>query len=288
MIVINKIETGKRIRELREAAAETQEELAKHLEVKRQIISYYENGTRVPNLEHLMLIACHYNTTTDYLLCLSDVPTTDKDLKFVCEYTGLSNEAVENMQSHKNNAFYTTLLNFLINNKVLLSALNNYLFSSVYSEYAKSDYMYLPLKSNSNKPVYIRNSEIAQKVAYSSLLEALPLEKEKITDEIQSNKALKEKLLFELAISAVDLGKCKQEEADIYGISDCMADEEFNEYYNSEQYEIDELQSLSSEYNEQRIELITDEEKEKKENFILWFMDELAKQKGGADNGKHN
>ena len=101
MIVINKIETGKRIRELRETAAETQEELAKHLEVKRQIISYYENSTRVPNIEHLMLIACHYNTTTDYLLCLSDVPTTDKDLKFVCEYTGLSEKAVEELAFYK-------------------------------------------------------------------------------------------------------------------------------------------------------------------------------------------
>ena len=81
MIEINKTETGKRIRELREAAAETQEDLAKHLEVKRQIISYYENGTRVPNIEHLMLIACHYNTTTDYLLCLSDVTTYDITVK---------------------------------------------------------------------------------------------------------------------------------------------------------------------------------------------------------------
>lgn len=97
MIEINKTETGKRIRELREASAETQEDLAKHLDVKRQIISYYENGTRVPNLEHLMLIACHYNTTTDYLLCLSDVPTTDKDLKFVCDYTGFKDNVLKNL-----------------------------------------------------------------------------------------------------------------------------------------------------------------------------------------------
>lgn len=279
---------AQRLTELREKAGKKRQEVADDLGISRASLEYYEKGKRKPDTDILFRIAKYFNTSADYLIGLSDVPTTDKDLKFVCEYTGLSNEAVENMQSHKNNAFYTTLLNFLINNKVLLSTLNNYLFSSVYSEYAKSDYMYLPLKSNSNKPVYIRNSEIAQKVAYSSLLEALPLEKEKITDEIQSNKALKEKLLFELAISAVDLGKCRQEEADIHGISDCMTDEELNEYLNSEQYEIDELQSLLSEYNEQRIELIIDEEKEKRENFILWFMDELAKQKGGADNGKHN
>lgn len=102
MIEINKTETGKRIRELREAAAETQEDLAKHLDVKRQIISYYENGTRVPNLEHLLLIACHYNTTTDYLLCLSDVPTADKDIKFICDYLGLDEKSIQSIKTKDN------------------------------------------------------------------------------------------------------------------------------------------------------------------------------------------
>lgn len=97
MIEINKTETGKRIRELREAAAETQEDLAKHLDVKRQIISYYENGTRVPNLEHLMLIACHYNTTTDYLLCLSDVTTSNITIKEICDYTGLNEKSINQL-----------------------------------------------------------------------------------------------------------------------------------------------------------------------------------------------
>ena len=101
MIEINKIETGKRIRELREAAAETQEDLAKHLEVKRQIISYYENVTRVPNIEHLMLIACHYNTTTDYLLCLSDVTTYDITVKEICDYTGLGEKSVNQLHLFK-------------------------------------------------------------------------------------------------------------------------------------------------------------------------------------------
>ncbi|MGN1113128.1 MAG: helix-turn-helix domain-containing protein [Acutalibacteraceae bacterium] len=100
MTEINKTETGKRIRDLREAAAETQEDLARYLEVKRQIISYYENGTRVPNLEHLIIIADHYNTTTDYLLCLSDVPTADKDLKFVCDYTGFKDDVLKNLAEH--------------------------------------------------------------------------------------------------------------------------------------------------------------------------------------------
>lgn len=90
----NKEKTGKRIRELREAAKETQSDLAELLGVKRQIISYYENGDRVPNIEQIMRIANHYNTTTDYLLGRTNAWTTDKDLKFVCEYMGLSEAAI--------------------------------------------------------------------------------------------------------------------------------------------------------------------------------------------------
>lgn len=111
MSQINKIETGERIRKLREAAAETQADLAILLEVKRQIISYYENGTRVPTLEHLIFIADHYNTTTDYLLGLSKTPTTDKDLQFVCDYTCLQDDVLDNLT---HNPICVDILNYLL------------------------------------------------------------------------------------------------------------------------------------------------------------------------------
>ncbi len=110
MSKISKIKTGDRIRKLREAKTETQEELAALLKVKRQIISYYENGARVPNLEHLVIIATHYNTTTDYLLGLSDVATTNENLQLICSYTGLDEKSVKRLhyiqkiKANKNNA----------------------------------------------------------------------------------------------------------------------------------------------------------------------------------------
>lgn len=120
MSEVNKAETGKRIREMREIAAETQEDLAKLLNVKRQIISYYENGTRVPNLEHLIIIAEHYDTTTDYILGLSDVSTTNKDLQFICDYTGLNEYAVGEL--HKLKKLSTNKLKALVSNISLLAS----------------------------------------------------------------------------------------------------------------------------------------------------------------------
>ena len=98
---INKYELGTRIRELREQAGETQIDLANLLEVKRQIISYFENGTRTPNIEKLAIIASHYNTTTDFLLCLTNEPTTDKDIQFIYKYTGLDENSIETLHRLK-------------------------------------------------------------------------------------------------------------------------------------------------------------------------------------------
>lgn len=104
---VNKVEIGNKIRKFREKFSETQLDLARLLDVKRQIISYYENGTRLPSLEHLIVIAAHYKTTVDYLIGLSNVPTTDKDIQFICDYTGLSEKSVEVLHGTK---FFKSLL----------------------------------------------------------------------------------------------------------------------------------------------------------------------------------
>ncbi len=110
----NKVETGNRIRKLREAAKETQSDLAELLGVKRQIISYYENGDRVPNIEQIIRIASHYNTNADFLLCFSKTPTTDKNIKFICNYTGLKDDVVDNIA---HNPAIVEVLNFLLSDE---------------------------------------------------------------------------------------------------------------------------------------------------------------------------
>lgn len=111
---VNKLELGDRIRLLREIMPETQTALAEFLGVKRQIISYYENGTRLPSLDHLVSIAVHYNTTTDYLLGLSDDSTPDYDIQAICNYTGLSEFSIERL--HKNQLIKSDIANKRLGN----------------------------------------------------------------------------------------------------------------------------------------------------------------------------
>lgn len=90
--------TGERLKECRITAGyKKQEDVAKILNVQRQIISYYETGERKPNIDDLVKLAKLYNTSTDYLLGLSDVVTTNVNIKSICEYTGLTEDSVNNL-----------------------------------------------------------------------------------------------------------------------------------------------------------------------------------------------
>ena len=65
-----------RIKELREARALTQQQLADDLGVQRNTISRYETGEREPSLEMLEVFARYFSVDIDYLVGASD---TKKD-----------------------------------------------------------------------------------------------------------------------------------------------------------------------------------------------------------------
>ena len=85
---------GKRIEQCRKEAGLTQQQLADEFGVQRQIIGYYENGSRKPDIDMLSILADRFLTTTDYLLGLTDVKTVDKDIRFIREYIGLNDESI--------------------------------------------------------------------------------------------------------------------------------------------------------------------------------------------------
>lgn len=68
-----------RIKELRMARGESQEQLAQHLNINRTTLTKWETGKHNPDVDTVMYIANYYNVTTDYLLCLSDTPTNPSD-----------------------------------------------------------------------------------------------------------------------------------------------------------------------------------------------------------------
>ncbi len=71
-----------------------QKELAKAVGVPDNTVSYWCSGTRTPNTAQIIKIAEYLGVSADYLLGLTDASTNDRDLRFVCDYTGLSEEAV--------------------------------------------------------------------------------------------------------------------------------------------------------------------------------------------------
>ena len=98
-MVDNKI-IGSRLEQLRKEKNETQTDVANVLNVQRQIVSYYETGRRTPNVEDLMILAGHYNTTVDYLLGRTDTKTIDEDIQMICDYTGLNEKAIKRLHKH--------------------------------------------------------------------------------------------------------------------------------------------------------------------------------------------
>ena len=66
---------GLRIKELRRKNKETQDDLAKLLDVGKSHISEMERGNRTTTAEKIALICEHYKVSADYLLGLSDDPT---------------------------------------------------------------------------------------------------------------------------------------------------------------------------------------------------------------------
>lgn len=86
-----------RLRRLIESADVTQEDVAKAIGKTRQAIGYYINGTSSPDWKVLVKIAQYFNVSIDYLCGLTDEPTRDVEIQKICNYTGLSGKAINNI-----------------------------------------------------------------------------------------------------------------------------------------------------------------------------------------------
>ena len=61
-----------RIKDLREDNDITQKEIAEYLHIKQNTYSQYENGQRQLPIDALIALAKFYNTSTDYILGLTN------------------------------------------------------------------------------------------------------------------------------------------------------------------------------------------------------------------------
>lgn len=82
------------IKELRKRDHLTQVELAEKLNCNRQKIADWERNKTTPAADDIILLSNVFHVSTDYLLGITEISTTDNKLKSACEYTGLSEAAI--------------------------------------------------------------------------------------------------------------------------------------------------------------------------------------------------
>ena len=91
------LEINEIIKKLRKDKDLTQSQLGEILSCDRTRIVDIERGKTEPKLEDIRILSKKYNVSADYLLGIDDIPTNDKDKQFVCNYTGLSLDAIEKL-----------------------------------------------------------------------------------------------------------------------------------------------------------------------------------------------
>lgn len=76
----------------------TQEEIAKKLNTSRQNVGNWKKGKSRPDIFALAEISKAYNVSTDYLLGLTDIKSTDTTIKDICEYIGCTEKVIKKIR----------------------------------------------------------------------------------------------------------------------------------------------------------------------------------------------
>lgn len=77
----------------------TREQIAESVGCDTSSITKYYNGNRYPKTDVIIKLAKLFNCSTDYLLGVSKAFTSDNELKFICDYTKLSELTIEHIQN---------------------------------------------------------------------------------------------------------------------------------------------------------------------------------------------
>lgn len=89
----------------------TLEETAKALKLTRQTLTKYRDGENAPDVVILGCMAEYFGVSTDYLLGRTEHKTTDTNIQAACNYTGLSEKAMNFFLSKKKDGALKKCLN---------------------------------------------------------------------------------------------------------------------------------------------------------------------------------
>jgi len=120
-----------RLRELMEETKTTQQALAKEINITRQAISQYTDGSVLPNIEKLEKISNYFNVSCDYLVGKVNIKTSNTSLQKIYELTGLIDDSINTLIYYKkSNTEYVTLINRILSHNAnlekLLEEIKNY------------------------------------------------------------------------------------------------------------------------------------------------------------------
>lgn len=212
---------GARIEHLRKESGQTQKEVADAIGVKRETVNQWESGTRDLKTGAIIALAKHFHVTSDYILGLSVAKTTDTDLKAVCDYTGLSEDAVNKLTDRIENDDFLFLvtINYLITSE-LASRLRDYLLSDTLRDYVTSKYeKAFPFSGNVVAPYqndHLKESLIdsEQTIYFAGIIQDISYYKDELYGRIKNDAALKEKVLLAQAADTFAFFNAKHEIAE--------------------------------------------------------------------------
>ena len=90
-------------------------DIADKLGIAKGSLSEYRSGKTEPRISALAKLAGYFHLSSDYLLGMTDTKTTEPTKKSACEYTGLSDAAIEILHTKgKEKALYSAILSYLV------------------------------------------------------------------------------------------------------------------------------------------------------------------------------
>lgn len=98
-------------------------ELKDFLGCSIQAVNQYKLGISRPSLENLCKIADFYGVSTDYLLGRTLTKTSDMDKRAMCDYSGLTESALELLHSFKDNPDYSRIISAVLENETFQAIL---------------------------------------------------------------------------------------------------------------------------------------------------------------------